>query len=178
MMPDASNAPAGFERHFLGRFGETVIAYLGREARIGKIFDDDVFLVVDAIELGDNPFDEEIGVEFHTSKTPPAPGYVPHWGRFTPGQPVEHILKPRVNFIESETRLSFVFTSEIPFKENVDQFLDFLRLEIGMIPGEQHATRPEVEEQSPSDEIRVAPSLGEALNPDVAKAHPGQQTAH
>jgi hypothetical protein len=122
----APNSSGGFEKHYLGRFGEKVIAYLGRSESTGKIGNDDVFLVVDSIELGDNPFQEEIGVDFHFSKTPPPPDHVPHWGAFAPGRDVEIPLTPETGPVFDEPSYSFSFTSEIPFEEIVKEFLGFI----------------------------------------------------
>jgi hypothetical protein len=132
--PDGPNVPVGYDRHFLGTFGESIIAHLGRHACIGKIADEAVFVVVDSIELGDNPLDEEIGVEFHLSSEPSRPDHIPYWGRLAPGRIVEQSITPGMNPIRGETSYSFVFTSATPLEENLGEFLDFIAIETGLIP--------------------------------------------
>jgi hypothetical protein len=172
---DMLRPPSGYERHFLGRFGEAVIAFLGRGESVGRVGDADVFIVVDSIELGDSPLAEEIGIGFHLSIAPSPPNHLPHWGGLAPGRHVEQALIPGRAAIEGEDHYTFAFTSAIPFDENVDGLLELLKGEAGMTPGGRRAVPTGVVGRSPSILTPGAEGVGlGALGP---KDQPSPQDA-
>jgi hypothetical protein len=173
--PNVLRPPSGYERHFLGPFGESVIAFLGRGESVGKVGDADIFIAVDSIELGDSPLAEEVGIGFHLSMAPSPPNHLPHWGGVAPGRCVEHALIPGRAAIEGETHYTFAFTSAIPFDENVSGLLELLKGEMGMIPGSRHAAPTEVGGRSSSITMTGVEDVGlGALSP---KDQPSPQDA-
>ena len=167
--------PSGYERHFLGQFGEAVIAFLGRGESVGKVGDADVFIVVDSIELGDSPLAEEVGIGFHLSMAPSPPNHLPHWGGLAPGRYLEHRLIPGRAAIEGETHYTFAFTSAIPFDENVGGLLELLKGEVGIIPGGRPAIPTGVSGRSPSIVTPGVEDVG--LGAVGPKDHPSPQDA-
>lgn len=119
----------GYERHHLGRFGEKVLAFLGEPESIGKFGDHDVYIFVDAVELGDNPYQEEIRVRFHVSWTPVPSDHAPYWGAFPPAEVVEVILTPEMEPVLNDPRLAFTFSSALTFDENIEDFMAFFETE-------------------------------------------------
>jgi hypothetical protein len=157
--PKPPGAPDGYRRHFLGRFGEAILARLGRAEALGEIDGRDVFLVVDSIELGDNPLDEEIGIDFHLSHSPPPPDYVPHWGSLAPilrvERPLDFDSKPSLE----EGRYSFVFTSAMSVAENEAEFLEFLEDEARLKVPRSVTMRHGINAPIPNDQ-KAGPTRG------------------
>jgi len=114
--------PQGIQRHHTSFFTEKITDYLDKDVTFTS-GDRNLHVIVNSIELGDNPFAEEISIHFHVSENSSAESKVT-WGARTEQQ----ILFTSEQVIDTDMQsiLLYTFTSELPFEENLSDFKEFI----------------------------------------------------
>ena len=113
--------PQGVQRHHTSFFTEKITDYLAKGEPI-KSGNRNLYVMVNSIELGDNPLSEEIKIYFHLRETPP-PKTEAVWG---PRSEEEILVFSSDQKGSARPTLVYTFTSELPLEENLDDFRDYI----------------------------------------------------
>jgi hypothetical protein len=116
--------------HAPGRFTEMVCDYLARGEPVQLPSGRTEYLVIVALQTGDNPFEEEVGVQFRLEETKPSSDQPPQWNVVVEplefrydipsiGKPQEVLGKAGEHF--------FTFSSALPLAENIAAFHKYIK---------------------------------------------------
>ncbi len=150
----------GVQRHYAGRFTKKVVDYFAEGIYGINIKSDipglnvdgilatdprppqlpkQVYVVLEDLELGDNPFVEEVNIRFRVVTTKPSqpkeeeptitwgPAFETKCEQYNPtdpSNPSETVTEPTSG---GKALLYFTFTNEISFAENIEDFRDFIK---------------------------------------------------
>lgn len=115
--------PRGIQRHHTSFFTEKITDYLAKDVTI-KNGNRNLHLIVDAIDLGENPFAEEIKIHFHVLENSSSKSELV-WG---PRAEKEILFSTSAETITGNVgpTLVFTFTSELPWEDNLSDFQNYV----------------------------------------------------
>lgn len=113
--------PQGVQRHHTSFFTEKITDYLAKNEAITS-GNRNLYVYVDSIDLGDNPFSEEIKIYFHLREKPPIKSE-PEWG---PRSEEDLLVSSSDPNTAARPTLVFTFTSELPLEDNLSDFRDYI----------------------------------------------------
>jgi hypothetical protein len=114
----------GIERHHIGIFADKVLARLREEATFGA-GTSPVHLSIEGIELGDNPFQEELSVRFRLLANPEEGCRLPRIEELAPSQRISGPVTPGVPVVHPGM-FDYTFSSGLSVEENLADFRSYV----------------------------------------------------
>jgi hypothetical protein len=133
----------GLQRHTTGPFAEKVCDYLAKGEPVTLPSGKRMYLVVDAVQVGDNPFAEDVAVQFHLQSDPPTPGQPPKWDALAEeGEEFTYDIPPDAKpgqLLGEADEYFFTFSGGMSVDENAAALNQYIREQF---PSEGRDVRP------------------------------------